>query len=100
MTQGAHSQSTARSTLRQRVLAELHTMGERLTVVPEPPAVGAAVIVTDNSGHRFRVLEAAGKVTVEEDTSPRASAPTWLRVETKPSSLPSVLAAILDAMKR
>ncbi len=95
----------APQSLRQRVLAELRAMSERgLTVVPEQATVRGktvpGVIVTDNRGQRFRALESTGKLTLEHDTTPRESTPTWVRVESTPATLRSVIGAMLDAMRR
>jgi hypothetical protein len=81
-------------------------MDERgLTVVPErlsAPRGGTidAVILTNNVGQRFRMVESGGKLTLEEDTSPRELTPTWLRVESAQATLRSTLAAMLEVMKR
>jgi hypothetical protein len=65
-----------------------------LTVVRErSPAPGGGtvngVIVTNNSGRRFRLLDSAGKLTMVEDTTPREATSTWLRVECPRATLRS-----------
>jgi hypothetical protein len=86
------------------VLDELDTMGKRgLAVVPTRISAPsgktiAGVIVTDNRGHRFRILEAAGKWSLEEDQSPRERTPAWRRLESGQAMLRSTLLAMLDVM--
>jgi len=46
------------------------------------------------------MVESAGKLTLDHDTSPREPAPTWMRVESAQATLRSTLAALLDVMKR
>ena len=81
-------------------------MDERgLTVVPERLSTPRgetidAVILTDNVGQRFRILESAGKLSLEEDTSPRELTPTWLRVESAQATLRGTLTAMLEVVKR
>lgn len=76
-----------------------------LTIVPERSSVPGqrevnGVIVTDNGGHRFRLLETAELVTLDEDTSPYDVCPTWLRVEAVPSPLHGVIDTMLGVMQK
>ena len=90
--------------LRQRILDELRRVmkSHRLSVVPEQLTTGDSVvhgvIVADVGGHRFRILEAGGKLTLEQDKGERADAPTWHRVFVF-STIKGAVGAMLDAMK-
>lgn len=90
--------------LRQRILDELRSLKEqRLSVVPEQITTDGkivrGVIVTDVGGHRFRILEVTGKLTLEQDKSPRAEAATWQKVENAKTTLKGAVGAMLAAMK-
>jgi hypothetical protein len=76
-------------------------MEERLTVVPDQASArgGTSVIVTDNAGNRFRLSESGKNVTLEQDTTPSAEAPTWQAVNCAQATLPSTLAAMVDVLK-
>lgn len=76
-----------------------------VSVVPEKSSVPGqgevkGVIVTDNGGQRFRLLETGDLLTLDEDTSPYDVCPTWLRVESTPSPLRAVLDAMVAVMKK
>lgn len=102
----SESNRPVEASLRQRVLAALRAKDVKgLTIVPERSSVPGqrevnGVIVTDNGGHRFRLLETSDLVTLDEDTSPYDVCPTWLRVEAVPSPLDSVVETMLGVMKR
>lgn len=96
---------TEAPSLRREVLEELSAIGvkgytvvpERLSTIPGGRAV-RGVIVTTNRGHRCRLLESGGMMTLEEDTTPDDVCPTWLRVESAPASTATIVRRMVELL--